>query len=129
MFATNDNKTEYIDFSLIDKKHKYGRYSEFLKWDSKGRFDMETFVKRVITDVKKGRDIPDIQLEVILRAQYELNLESFLRNKHKSKNTKKMSNKEFREWYRKKHPFKSTYIFFKFSALRFKRLQCLPHGK
>ena len=90
-----DDKGAYIannkgEWTKIDIDKKYGVYSKFLKWDSKGRFDIENFIKRVITDVEKGKEIPKLELETIYRANYELELELLRTNKDFRNKEKKL---------------------------------------
>ena len=97
-----DNKGNYIDFSQIDVKNKYGKYSKYLSWDKDGKFNAKNFEKAIMSDVMKGKGIPEVPIEVILRASYELMLETQINNKTYKKS---MSLKQRREQFRKKVKF------------------------
>ena len=124
LFAMNNAKTEYIDFDKIDKNKEYGKYNDFLVWGKDGKFDMKNFQKRLIKDVEMGKDIPvltknnKLTMEVILRGQYEFNLEKFIQVEF-NKQGNKLSKQKLRENFRSNNKFKSIG--------KFKAEEYVPH--
>tara|TARA_R110002074_G_scaffold117415_1_gene249451 strand:- start:755 stop:9013 length:8259 start_codon:yes stop_codon:yes gene_type:complete len=78
---------EYIyaakDWKTIEKDIKSAslvKLSEYMKWHN-GKFDFKNFYKKVIEPAWHGKDIGEIPLEAIYRAQYEYKLEQIIREK------------------------------------------------
>ena len=84
-------------WSEIDKKNKYGTYNDLLKWKSDGRFDMKNFNDKVFNEIRKGKDIPKMQLETVYRAIYEMQVEGLINQTAKHS---KLSRQQLRENFR-----------------------------
>ena len=70
------------------------KLNEYMRWKN-GKFDFDNFYKKVIEPAWKGKDITNIPLEAIYRAQYEHRLEQII-----SGNTKIRNPSKFRRLYR-----------------------------
>ena len=113
MSPFENDKGHWID---IDKKHKYGKYGDFLSWGSNGKFDFESIERMLFTGVERGGNVPRIPFEVLNRYVYELGVERYV-----SKAKNKKSEKKLREEYRSD---KNT----KFHPTgRFKNEEYIPH--
>lgn len=105
-----DSKGNKVDFNNIDRKFEYKEYNEYLKWDKNGKFDIDNFLNKTLRIMEKGKDIPEIPVEVLLRVQYERFVEAAVNRayNHPSNDpkrnrslTKETSKKTFRELFRK----------------------------
>ena len=95
-----DSKGQYLtdkngEWVFIDKKHKYGKYGDFLSWGSNGRFDFESIERMLFKSVERDGKMPRIPFEVLQRYVYELGVERYV-----SKSKNKKSEKKLREEYR-----------------------------
>ena len=68
--------------------------NDYMVWLN-GKFDFNNFYKKVVQPAWAGKDIKNIPLEAIYRAQYEYRLEQIITNNDKIKNTSR-----FRKLYR-----------------------------
>ena len=59
------------------------KLNDYMIWRN-GKFDFENFYKKVIRPAWEGKDIKNIPLEAIYRAQYEYRLEQIIGNKNKN---------------------------------------------
>jgi len=103
LFAkSKDGKS--IDWKTVDEVKKWNNpleINEYLKYDSKGRFDEMNFIKKSVIPGDRGGRVPIIHLENIYRFQYEYKLNRIVEDK----GLKGQSAIKFRQDYRKKNKF------------------------
>jgi len=76
IYATKDWKSVESDIAA----GKSVQVSDYMRWN-KGKFDFNNFYKKVVEPAWQGKDITEIPLEAIYRAQYEHKLEQVIKNK------------------------------------------------
>jgi len=79
---------EYIyaakDWKAVESDIAAGKsvqISDYMRWN-KGKFDFNNFYKKVVEPAWHGKDITEIPLEAIYRAQYEHKLEQIIKTKN-----------------------------------------------
>jgi hypothetical protein len=65
-----DKNGKKVDWKKVDSERS-GEVNEYLRYDKDGRLDVLHFLKKAVMPVEKGKPIPHIPLETILRFHYE----------------------------------------------------------
>ena len=99
IYAT-DKGGKRINWKDIDQLAEYKQYNDYLKWDKDGKFDVEFFLNKTLKKIQKGKDVPEIPVEVLLRVQYERFVEAAVERARENPATAFISRKELREKYR-----------------------------